>query len=136
MWKNFGPEAYKNFGDVFRSAYKGRTLAEKILAGRSAGQMTADSAGPALGHPEYIHLKPGETRKATSVVSFIDIRGFTKMSLALDATDLLRIVQALAEASIKVITDGGGYIGDFTGDGVMGISVTPIRQTRTPRPPP
>src|SRR6185312_15926008 len=45
--------------------------------------------------------------------------GITKLSFALDSEELLRVIQALTEASIRAIHDGGGYIGEFTGDGVM-----------------
>ncbi len=113
-------DAYKNFGNVFRSVYKPAKI--NILE-KAAGIKVTDSiqaAGAAtLGHPEYVNLVPGETRVANAVISFIDIRGFTKLSFVLQAEELLRIVQGLSQASINVITDGGGYIGEFTGDGVM-----------------
>jgi adenylate cyclase len=114
-----GRQAYEDFGKTFRSIYKPSafTLLEKAAA-RTEDAIQATSAAQ-LGHPEYLHLKPGETREATAVVSFIDIRGFTKLSFVLDPQELLRIVQGLTQASINVIVDGGGYIGEFTGDGVM-----------------
>lgn len=113
-----GQQAYKNFQEAFRSAYRPKTLSLREAGLQKALDAQATSV-PGLGHPEYANLKPGESKKANGVVSFIDIRGFTKLSLALSASDLLRLVQALTEASIKVIADGGGYIGEFTGDGVM-----------------
>jgi class 3 adenylate cyclase len=114
-----GKQAYTNFQEVFRSAYRPKTdlLRESIPAIKSAGLQT-DSV-IMLGHPDHVDLQPGQTRLANAAISFIDIRGFTKLSFALSSSDLLRLVQALTEASIKVITDGGGYIGEFTGDGVM-----------------
>jgi class 3 adenylate cyclase len=72
-----------------------------------------------LGHPEYLHLKPGETKSARAVVGFVDIRGVTKLSFALTPSELLKVIQSLTEASIRAIYEGGGYIGEFTGDGVM-----------------
>lgn len=114
-----GQQAYKNVTDAFRSAYRrsGPPTFQK------AAGLTTDAApvisAAALGHPEYLDLKPGETRTANAVISFVDIRGFTKISFVISPQNLLRIVQALTEASIKVINDGGGYIGEFTGDGVM-----------------
>lgn len=123
-----GQQAYNDFGKVFRTAYRPKAigLRDSSLLSKVADMEAASAA--VLGHPEYANLRPGETRKANGVVSFVDIRGFTKLSFALDSSQLLRLVQALTEASIKVVADGGGYIVEFTGDGVMayfGDSTTP-----------
>lgn len=108
-------DAYRNFGESFRRALRKATPLQKIAASDSISTGTA----AALGHPEYIHLKAGETKKANAVVGFVDIRGITKLSFALESTELLRVIQALTEASIRAIHEGSGYIGEFTGDGVM-----------------
>jgi len=115
-----GQQAYKNFGDSFRSVYRpgALTFLEKAAHARATDHMYGTSVAE-LGHPEYLALQAGESRTANAVISFVDIRGFTKLSFVLDADELLRIVQALTIASINVINDGGGYIGEFTGDGVM-----------------
>ncbi|HTS05065.1 MAG TPA: adenylate/guanylate cyclase domain-containing protein [Candidatus Eisenbacteria bacterium] len=116
-----GKQAYQNFGEVFRSVYRPREFSVLEKAGkiRATDQMYSASQTGELGHPEYLHLQAGASRTANAVVSFIDIRGFTKLSFVLDPEELLKIVQGLTQASINVITDGGGYIGEFTGDGVM-----------------
>jgi class 3 adenylate cyclase len=111
-----GQQAYKNFGEAFRQSYLKATPLKK-------GTLVTDSvaAGTAvtLGHPEYIGLQPGETQAAKAVVGFVDIRGVTKLSFALESEELLRVIQAMTEAAIRSIHEGGGYIGEFTGDGVM-----------------
>jgi hypothetical protein len=84
-------------------------ITESLAAGTAA----------TLGHPEYIDLKPGQTKSARAVVGFVDIRGVTKLSFALESNELLKVIQSLTEASIRAIHEGGGYIGEFTGDGVM-----------------
>ena len=111
-----GQDAYRNFGEAFRTAYhkavplrKAAKFNESIAAGTVA----------TLGHPEYINLQAGESQTASAVVSFVDIRGVTKLSFALESTELFRVIQALTEASIRAIQEGSGYIGEFTGDGVM-----------------
>ena len=116
-----GKEAYQNFQNIFRSAYHPTKVQDQLRKLTASGlpQPIQTASVAMLGHPEYVALQPGETRISSAVVTFVDIRGFTKISFVLDPNDLLRIVQALTEASIKVITDGGGYIGEFTGDGVM-----------------
>lgn len=115
-----GQQAYNNFGKTFRSIYKPTAFAElDKLAKAHVADHIVGAAGGELGHPEYLNLHAGESRTASAVVSFIDIRGFTKLSFVLESQELLRIVQGLTQASINVITDAGGYIGEFTGDGVM-----------------
>jgi class 3 adenylate cyclase len=111
-----GQKAYQNFRESFQRAYRKATPLQK------SARIT-DSIAPGgvatLGHPEYINLQAGESQIANAVVSFVDIRGITKLSFALDSTELLRVIQALTEASIRAINEGAGYIGEFTGDGVM-----------------
>jgi class 3 adenylate cyclase len=120
-------DAYRKFGDTFRSIYRPspefqKTAAVALDELRGAGSVLA------LGHPEHVTLPAGATRRTTAVVIFVDIRGFTKMSFVTAPEDLTRIVQALTQAAIAAISDGGGYVGEFTGDGVMayfGDSDTP-----------
>jgi adenylate cyclase len=111
-----GQEAYRKLQDHFRDAYRNSGLAESAQKTVQAGTATSATF---LGHPEFVNLAVGQTRRATAVVSFIDIRGFTKLAFALEDRELLRIIQALTEAAVNGIKDGGGYVGEFTGDGVM-----------------
>ena len=111
-------QAYDNFGESFRRAYEKATPFQKTARVTDSVMAEAPSAVE-LGHPEYVDLKAGQMRSANAVVGFVDIRGITKLSFALDSEELLRVIQALTEASIRAIHDGGGYIGEFTGDGVM-----------------
>jgi len=113
-----GQQAYKNFGDSFRRAYQKATPLMEKSAGRALDSLGAGGVA-ALGHPEYISLQAGESRVANAVVAFVDIRGVTKLSFALESEELLKVIQALTEASIRAINEGGGYLGEFTGDGVM-----------------
>ncbi len=112
-------DSYKRFGDTFKAAYHPKQSGQLYKAVDSVLAEQRKFGRAELGHPEFVSLQAGESQTASAVVTFIDIRGFTKLSFVLDARELLRIVQALTEASINVITDGGGYIGEFTGDGVM-----------------
>jgi class 3 adenylate cyclase len=111
-----GQQAYKNFGESFRKAYLNPTPLTKDSA---VMERLATSGVTTLGHPEYSGLKLGETQLAKAVVGFVDIRGVTKLSFALESKELLRVIQALTKASIRAVREGGGYIGEFTGDGVM-----------------
>jgi len=111
-----GQQAFSNFGDSFRRVYDKSTPLTK--SARALDSALIEGAA-ALGHPEYVNLQAGESLLANAVVSFVDIRGVTRLSFALESTELFRVIQALTEASIQTIHDGGGYIGEFTGDGVM-----------------
>jgi adenylate cyclase len=111
-----GQQAYRNFQESFQRSFRKATPFTKdamVTESLAAGTVTT------LGHPEYINLKPGQTKSARAVVGFVDIRGVTKLSFALESGELLNVIQALTEASIRAIHEGGGYIGEFTGDGVM-----------------
>jgi adenylate cyclase len=112
-----GQQAYKNFQDSFQRSFRkaGPFITKDAMLAESRGVGTAAT----LGHPEYIDLKPGQTKNARAVVGFVDIRGVTKLSFALEPSELLKVIQSLTEASIRAIHEGGGYIGEFTGDGVM-----------------
>jgi class 3 adenylate cyclase len=112
-----GQQAYNNFQESFQKSFrKGGPITKDAMVAESRA-VTGTAA--VLGHPEYIHLKPGQTMTANAVVGFVDIRGITKLSFALEDPDLLRVIQSLTVASIRQIHEGGGYIGEFTGDGVM-----------------
>ena len=108
-------DAYQKLQDQFRTSYRS-SITESF---QKAAQTGAATSATFLGHPEFVNLAVGQTRRATAVVSFIDIRGFTKLAFALEDKELLRIIQALTEAAVNAIKDGGGYVGEFTGDGVM-----------------
>src|SRR6185437_6113091 len=112
-----GQQAYRNFQESFQNSFrKARPITKDAAVLES---LAAEGTVATLGHPEYINLKPGQSKTARAVVGFVDIRGVTKLSFALAADELLRIIQSLTEASIRAIHEGGGYIGEFTGDGVM-----------------
>jgi class 3 adenylate cyclase len=49
----------------------------------------------------------------------MDVRGFTRLSIELENDELIRILQKLSIASVATVYHRGGYIGDFTGDGIM-----------------
>src|SRR4051812_707046 len=75
--------------------------------------------GKQIGHPRYQHLSFGQVEKANAIVLFMDVRGFTRLSIELENDELIRILQKLSIASVATVYHRGGYVGDFTGDGVM-----------------
>jgi class 3 adenylate cyclase len=75
--------------------------------------------GQQIGHPRYKELPFGQSEKANAVVLFLDVRGFTRLSIELENDELIRILQKLSIACVATVYQHGGYIGDFTGDGIM-----------------
>jgi class 3 adenylate cyclase len=94
--------------------------AAKALPGTALAQV-----GKQVGHPRYQHLNFGQVQKANANVLFMDIRGFTRLSIELENDELIRILQKLSIASVATVYHRGGYIGDFTGDGIMAFFDSP-----------
>jgi class 3 adenylate cyclase len=92
-----------------------------VLPEKRPAQKALDSMefSEGLGHPNYQGLSFEATAEADGVVMFLDVRGFTRLSLDLDNEELVRILQKLTAASVKAIRQFGGYVVEFTGDGVM-----------------
>jgi class 3 adenylate cyclase len=129
----------RSFGNFFRDA--GELIARPDLAAlakraRDSRHFTTDDlleaaatiavpqsdltrVGGQIGHPRYQDLPFGQTHKADAAVLFLDIRGFTRLSIELENEELIRILQKLSIASVATVYKNGGFIGDFTGDGIM-----------------
>jgi class 3 adenylate cyclase len=89
-------------------------------AAEASGPGTAIAqVGKQIGHPRYQQLEFGRVERANAVVLFMDVRGFTRLSIELENDELIRILQRLSIASVATVYHRGGYIGDFTGDGIM-----------------
>jgi len=107
------------FRDLFEDAYRS-SKAEKVTRSMQAMRESAAIA-KTLGHPEFEFLQIGQTAEGKALVFFLDIRGFTKLCFVYSNDDLVRILQALAGASVSSIAQFGGHVIEFTGDGVMAV---------------
>jgi class 3 adenylate cyclase len=85
-------------------------LSESLVLGRAH-----------LDHPEFQDLGVGEYVDRYAVVLFLDIRGFTRLSMALSLDDTARIVNGVVGASVESLQRYGAHINDFPGDGVMAV---------------
>ncbi len=99
------------FAEAFRDAYYGHGTVTKSMLQASAA---------AVGVPEHEDLEVGETRESTLACAFIDLRGFTKMALALPDEQTARILQAVLVASNVHFAGFGGSVLDFS-DGAMAV---------------
>ncbi|MDW7669382.1 MAG: adenylate/guanylate cyclase domain-containing protein [Bacillota bacterium] len=107
----------KSFSELFKSAYNG--YEHRDIVEFAEKQAIHKSLTGGLGHPEYEDIELFEVVPGNLVVLFMDIRGFTKLSIALDNEELIRILQSITVASILSVRNFGGYIAEFTGDGIM-----------------
>lgn len=115
--------ADRSFEELFSSAY-GRARASgtsKVAEARDSLPLLKAEAIERLGHPDFEHLRVGETKEGRGVVFFLDIRGFTKMSFVLSNNELLWILQALTDAAVNSVIQFGGHVMEFTGDGIMAV---------------
>lgn len=108
----------RSYRELFDEAYGAKT-AFKSLA--ESGSVLKASVPGGIGHPDYEYLTVGEIEQGTVVAFFMDIRGFTKLAIALDDVEVVRILQATMAASIFSIFQYGGYVTDLTGDGIMAL---------------
>ncbi len=73
-------------------------------------------------HPAVDRLGLNQAVEGEAAVLFLDIRGYTRLSMALARPEAARILDAVISASIKVLRDRyGAHIQDFTGDGIMAV---------------
>lgn len=107
--------ATRSFTDIFKSVYDQPNQRFDAVG----EQRTVINKSIGLSQSELIEVEIGETVPGSLIVFFIDIRGFTKMSIALDNAELVKILQAITAASIISIEQYGGHVAEFTGDGVM-----------------
>lgn len=107
------------FSQIFEAAYRGEPLLDSIVNKSFAAEMQLQELPGGMGHPDYEHLRLGESLLGDAVIFFYDMRGCTKLSIALPSDELQRILDALTKASIISVKNYGGYVGEFTGDGIM-----------------
>jgi class 3 adenylate cyclase len=109
------------FQDLFDQAYRASAPGQSRTLTEAVKSIAPNALPGGMGHPDYEHLEIGETEPGTVVVSFVDIRGFTKLAIALDNREVVRILQATLAASILSVGLHGGHVADLTGDGVMAL---------------
>jgi len=73
--------------------------------------------------PEGLKLG-GELKEVTFLIS--DLRGFTCLSVDLAAQDIVAILNRYLNYMAKIITDNGGTIDEFQGDGILAFFGAPL----------
>lgn len=71
-------------------------------------------------------------RKQVAVL-FTDMAGYTTMSEKLDAEEVYSLMDQVYEILIHKVTEYGGTVNEFTGDGIMALFGAPIALEDAPR---
>jgi adenylate cyclase len=65
------------------------------------------------------HIRRGQVESLEAALMFCDLRGFTELSNRLSGERVLELLNIYFDQVVPVITDGGGKILKFMGDGVL-----------------
>lgn len=106
-----------DFGHLWNEAYSQATRS----ASADFAKSFTEAYPPLVGHPDFEHLQIGQTIPGTTIACFMDIRGFTRLAMALDPAETVRILQATLATTIICIQWYGGHVADLTGDGIMAL---------------
>jgi len=74
-----------------------------------------------LDHPDFADLPLGGEQKGEAAILFLDIRGFTRLSMGFSPKETARVVNAVVGTAIEGLRGYGAHINDFPGDGVMAV---------------
>jgi adenylate cyclase len=110
-------DEFRSFENIYQTIYENPQYIKETFATEMKSINKSFTDG--IGHPNLQNLQYGEVRQGSIIVFFMDIRGFTKISIALKNEELIRVLQATTIASVISVKQYGGYVIDFTGDGIM-----------------
>ncbi|WP_448573057.1 CHASE2 domain-containing protein [Trichothermofontia sp.] len=114
-------------------AFGGAAIAITAYIARTAGDirqtfgryLSDEIVANLLEHPEGLKLG-GQRRTITLLTS--DLRGFTALSERLPPEEVVRVLNFYLEAMADIITDYGGTIDEFMGDGILVLFGAPTQR--------
>jgi adenylate cyclase len=68
---------------------------------------------------------PREGVEVVVSIMFVDVRGFTSFAERSDATEVVAALNALFEVMVPIVTDHGGHVDKFLGDGLLAVFGAP-----------
>jgi len=107
----------EDFREQLRERLSPNYGATNVQLSESAVQKRAGD----LDHPRYRDLELGQFVDQYSAVLFLDIRGYTRLSMALSLGEAGRILNAVISVAADQLRDYGAHINDFPGDGIMAV---------------
>jgi class 3 adenylate cyclase len=99
-----------------------RTLFGRFMSEDVAAEIVSDPAR---------HLTPGGDKREVTVL-FGDLRGFTALADGLDPKDVVDILNAYLSVIIDAVSEFGGTLDKFRGDGFMAVFGAPIKRHDDP----
>ena len=108
-----------------------RTLHRAVALARERQNLARHFSAPLadeIANRDHADLRRGR-QQAVGIV-FADIRGFTAMSEALDAADVVELLDAFRSRARTAIEGHGGVVDKFIGDAVMGVFGVPTPDGR------
>jgi class 3 adenylate cyclase len=105
----------------FRAELRERLSASQPVATMKLSESTIKKRAADLDHPMYRDLELGRWVDQYSAVLFLDIRGFTRLSMALPVDETARILNAVISVAADRLRAYGAHINDFPGDGIMAV---------------
>ncbi len=82
-----------------------------------------------LGHNDITKVELGESVSMEMSVLFSDIRNFTPLVERLSPKEVIELLNRLYSKMGTPITDAGGFIDSYAGDGIMALFAVPARQS-------
>jgi adenylate cyclase len=107
---------------LWRVIYESRQLG--VLKKHFTSYVNADVMREILAHPDQVSFK-GETMMVT--ILFSDIRGFTSLSEKLPPHEVITGLNRYFSEMTAAVTESGGYLNKYIGDGILAIFGAPIR---------
>jgi class 3 adenylate cyclase len=105
----------------FRAELRERLSPSHLAADMQLSESAVQKRAADLDHPQYRDLELGQFVDQYSAVLFLDIRGFTRLSMALPVSETGRILNAVISVAADQLRDYGAHINDFPGDGIMAV---------------
>jgi adenylate cyclase len=107
---------------LWRVIFESRQLG--VLKKHFTSYVNADVMREILAHPDQVSFK-GETMMVT--ILFSDIRGFTTLSEKLPPQEVIAGLNRYFTEMTAAVTESGGYLNKYIGDGILAIFGAPIR---------
>ncbi len=112
----------EQFGTINRLVHLLSLHAERHIAARIAENVMTTYLGPDAGAQVLQgSIKRGEGRQIDAVIWISDLRGFTDLSDRLAPKDMLAVLNAYFSVMAGTVTDHGGEVLKFIGDGLLAV---------------
>lgn len=113
---------------IWRSRRMMETIAQELEAAHNRNRFLPRELTSRLDDAELAKLREGQEREV--VVMFVDLRGYTALSQTISTSETAALLTRYRQLVSGCITENGGIVDKFIGDGVMcffGLECSPQR---------